>query len=143
MFCLSSSFALKEPPTSVAKTQRTKNESKKENTEEEWLATTGQKRSTRLAFGNKPTALHGTMEGSEQNAPSTAPHQKKSKRKRGNLNDDDSPGKFVSFMDTADGVENGGPFVTDANVLTQTKDSTHEKMMKAARRMQGSGMEFF
>ena len=67
------------------------------------------------------------MEGSEQNTPSTAPHQKKSKRKRGNEYDDKSAGKFVSFMETADGVDDGGPFVTNATVLTQSKDSTHEK----------------
>lgn len=146
LFCLSRSFALKEPPTSVAKTQRNKNESKKENTEDEWLATTGQKRSTRLAFGKNSTALHDTIGGSEQNTPSTLPQQKKSKRKKGDLYDDKSitsAGKFVSFMDTTDTAGSGGPSVTDADVFNQNKDSTHEKMMKAARRMQGSGMEFF
>eukprot|EP00560_Eucampia_antarctica_P001832 CAMPEP_0197840994 /NCGR_PEP_ID=MMETSP1437-20131217/45924_1 /TAXON_ID=49252 ORGANISM="Eucampia antarctica, Strain CCMP1452" /NCGR_SAMPLE_ID=MMETSP1437 /ASSEMBLY_ACC=CAM_ASM_001096 /LENGTH=644 /DNA_ID=CAMNT_0043450683 /DNA_START=816 /DNA_END=2751 /DNA_ORIENTATION=- len=148
------SFALKEPPASVSKTQRSRNETDKGD--EDWLKSTGQKRSSRLAFGQNKSSKSNTSsneEVEEAASASEAPNADKSKRKKRNKGNNDgsnkSEDKFVSFIDTtANGRDQNKKqhkksFSKDSDGNTSHPDNVHDKMMAAAKRMQGSGMEFF
>jgi len=121
------SFALKEQPKELSRAYR-----KSRQEEKDVIKSTGRKRNSNLAFGDKKKNAQADVEEAAADAVSSViggalPPSKKGKKQ-----------KIISFDNNQSGAADSGPITKGSS-----NRAMKERMLAAAKKIQGGGMEFF
>ena len=129
------SFALKEQPKALSGKRRELGDAKEE--EEDFLKSTGRKRNSKLAFGDKGKGTNGERLGGTLESDSSSAAKKKVKKSKNFAVASD----LAAFEDIKGKIKKRSGDFTSKEKSTNT--NAQARMLAMAQRMQNGGSEFF